>query len=136
MTPLEDHEEPDLRIEAPRLTAHPLVALEGSTVLQKLAHPHGAHEAPGTVEVERDGLPISWLQIARLLLEGHEELLGQAPIHEGAEAIHVAHLEECHLTELQLGLHQRGHGAVLRIEVHEGLERIALAHVFVELRAR
>ena len=45
-------------------------------------------------------------------------------------------VEEGHLPQLQSRRRRRGHRTILRVEVHEGLERIALTQIGVDLSPR
>jgi hypothetical protein len=67
---------PELRIVAPRLAVHPLVLLELRLAVSSISLTRIVPaETTAAVHVKANGVALAAAQLARLLREGHEQLL-------------------------------------------------------------
>ena len=73
-----------------------------------------------------DNAAVSTTELAELLFERQEQILVEAPVQEGAVAVHVLDLEDCEFTDGRVGLVEGRDGAVFGIHVDEYIENFTL----------
>jgi hypothetical protein len=108
--PLDDDEDAQARLFAPRFARDPFVQLELADVREHLAHLHRAGEAARVVDEHADRHAVADLELASLFCERHQELFGQTPVHERADGRQRSHLEECDIFGFEIGLAGLVHG--------------------------
>ena len=100
---LEDREQADVRIVAPRFALDPLVAVHAARHgAEHVGDEHRAGEAAGLVEIEADRLALADVELLGLLGVRDQQLLAEAPIDERADRRDGGDLEERDLAEREL----------------------------------
>ena len=86
--------------------------------VQKALDFFGSHDAVALFVFENvDDATVAAPEFAELLLVGEEQVLVQAPIQEGANAVHVLDFEDGEFADGSIGLVEGGDGAVFGIHV-------------------